>query len=368
MAPRSALLLLGLVAGLLLPLPALRLQTGREEAPPKTATAPVVCRLLDDTCVSAGSRVVVVGDVHGAFDGLREVLLQAGVIADAKAAHCAWRSLGNESVTLVQMGDIVDRGPGATEAWTCLHRLQTSAPQGSAVVRLLGNHELFWLKGQVHARHRFADTAGKIAELNRRMKDDIASGRVLAAYALSVNGLDILFTHAGVRPAFDAYLRRQGINTASATAGFLNQVLNASASACIGKSTCRLDEDREVYEAGKDRGGKHIGGPFWTDFSILESAEAAGTALPGVLQIVGHTMAFCFDPSNPEYYPREDEYECALGLIRATERMTAICTDAGMYAGARAYLEISDWRKFTAFEKQRDGSWRGRDLVGGLCS
>ena len=32
------------------------------------------------------------------------------------------------------------RGPGATEAWECLETLQQTAPAGSEVIRLVGNH------------------------------------------------------------------------------------------------------------------------------------------------------------------------------------------------------------------------------------
>lgn len=324
-----------------------------------------ICHLISTCSDISSPRMVVVGDVHGEFVGLREVLYQAGVLA--RPEECSWRALGNESVLLVQMGDIVDRGPGATEAWACLHRLQTTAPRGSQVVRLLGNHELFWLKGQIHSRNKITDSPDRIVELNLRIKEDVLAGRVVASHVLAVNDMAILFTHAGIRPSFEAYLRRQGVDSVSALSRHLNHMLNTSISKCKGATLCRFDEDKEIYEAGRDRGGRHIGGPYWTDFSVLEMAEATGTALPGVVQIVGHTMAYCFDPSKPDYYPRKDEYECALGLVRGTNRMTAICTDAGMYAGARAYLEISDWRKFTAVEKQRNGSWVGRNLLSGLC-
>lgn len=35
---------------------------------------------------------------------------------------------------------VCDRGPGATEAWVCLEALQRTAPEGSDVIRLVGNH------------------------------------------------------------------------------------------------------------------------------------------------------------------------------------------------------------------------------------
>ena len=68
------------------------------------------------------------------------------------------------------MGDIVDRGPLATEAYACLQHLQATAPAGCKVVRLLGNHELWWLEGAVHMRNEEADTPAKIRALNAHMK------------------------------------------------------------------------------------------------------------------------------------------------------------------------------------------------------
>mmetsp|Transcript_12736 Transcript_12736/g.28294 ORF Transcript_12736/g.28294 Transcript_12736/m.28294 type:complete len:192 (-) Transcript_12736:662-1237(-) len=52
-------------------------------------------------------RVVAVGDVHGAFDGLLQVLYSANVTASP--THCEWREQGAGTV-LVQVRDLVDRG------------------------------------------------------------------------------------------------------------------------------------------------------------------------------------------------------------------------------------------------------------------
>ena len=55
------------------------------------------------------------------------------------------------------MGDIVDRGEHALEAWDCLSNLQATSPAGSEVVRLVGNHELMWLYGD----HKVGDEPAK---------------------------------------------------------------------------------------------------------------------------------------------------------------------------------------------------------------
>jgi hypothetical protein len=99
-------------------------------------------------------RIVAVGDVHGSLKGLLEVLYNANItMAPDK---CEWRdqtlvhympaSLSSDSYSppvgtvLVQMGDLVDRGPQALEAYECMQHLQRTAPDfDSKVVRLIGS-------------------------------------------------------------------------------------------------------------------------------------------------------------------------------------------------------------------------------------
>lgn len=102
------------------------------------------CKILkDDTkgvCYPKrknSQRIVVVGDVHGAYDGLLEVLYHANITADKSS--CVWKKQPVKTL-LVQVGDLVDRGPGALESFACLRKLQTEASKfNGTVVRLLGS-------------------------------------------------------------------------------------------------------------------------------------------------------------------------------------------------------------------------------------
>ena len=88
-------------------------------------------------------RVVAIGDIHGALNGLREILRKAMLI-DQKD-----RWVGGDA-TLVQTGDFLDRGPGATKVAELLMELQKQAPeQGGEVIVLLGNHEILNLLGDL---------------------------------------------------------------------------------------------------------------------------------------------------------------------------------------------------------------------------
>jgi Calcineurin-like phosphoesterase len=95
-----------------------------------------------DPCAIEGvSRIVAVGDVHGAYDGFVRILRAAGVI-DARE-----RWIGNATY-LVQTGDVVDRGAESRRAMDLLRRLERDAPKKKGrVLALIGNHETMWLGG-----------------------------------------------------------------------------------------------------------------------------------------------------------------------------------------------------------------------------
>ena len=87
---------------------------------------------------SDNRRLIAIGDVHGSYEGLLELLHASGITTSND--KCEWKSQGDEGVVLVQQGDLVDRGPQAWEALQCLKHLQSEAPKfSSKVVRLIGS-------------------------------------------------------------------------------------------------------------------------------------------------------------------------------------------------------------------------------------
>jgi len=87
--------------------------------------------------------VVAIGDVHGDFDDFVTILQRAGLI---DAQH-HWT--GGQT-TLVQVGDLLDRGPKPRAAMDLLMSLEKEAPKaGGRVVSLLGNHEMMNLMGDL---------------------------------------------------------------------------------------------------------------------------------------------------------------------------------------------------------------------------
>ena len=88
-------------------------------------------------------RVVAVGDLHGNIDALVSILEETRLIDGDR------RWVGG-SDTLVQLGDILDRGVRVRELLDLLQDLQEeAAAAGGRVVVLLGNHEVLDLLGVI---------------------------------------------------------------------------------------------------------------------------------------------------------------------------------------------------------------------------
>jgi hypothetical protein len=104
---------------------------------PAAAAGPsAVCAL------TTTDRIVAVGDVHGAYDRFVGILRAAGIV-DGRARWIGGRA------TLVQTGDVVDRGPHSRRVLDLLMRLEREAARaGGAVHALLGNHEVMRMIGQ----------------------------------------------------------------------------------------------------------------------------------------------------------------------------------------------------------------------------
>jgi hypothetical protein len=88
-------------------------------------------------------RLVAVGDVHGDFDDFCLILRRADLVD----AQNHW--VGGSS-TLVQIGDLIDRGPKGREAMDLVIGLEKEAAKaGGQVVPLLGNHEVMNILGDL---------------------------------------------------------------------------------------------------------------------------------------------------------------------------------------------------------------------------
>ncbi len=122
-------------------------------------------------------RLVAVGDIHGAFNGVREILRKVELI-DQKD-----RWVGGDAI-LVQTGDFLDRGPGVAKVARLLMDLQQQAPaDGGKVIVLLGNHEILNVLGELrdvtkyilrnfvdgHSEKRLTVSCNEYARYHRRL-------------------------------------------------------------------------------------------------------------------------------------------------------------------------------------------------------
>lgn len=275
-------------------------------------------------------RRIVIGDIHGELTGLKDILRHARLI-DRRGRWVA------RDTTLIQTGDVIDRGPHSRGAVDLLRALQQDAPSmGSRVVRCCGNHELMLLQG----RYDFADFSVPEA-LADEFREEIARGLLQAAYTDGVR----LYTHAGVRTMVHDLLAQEMGGPPRSRPAHLKALaahINAIFQAAVGRNRCKTG-DHCIFWIERLRSGRDpVGGVFWGDFSTLAASERA-SAIP---QVFGHT------PS------RRSEFSLAKGV-------RLINVDAGMckvYGGHRVYLEIAE--DGTTIQHSKHGSlWKATRLV-----
>lgn len=114
------------------------------------------------------TRVVAIGDVHGAYTQFSAILQQTGLIS----GNSQWMG---RSATLIQIGDILDRGHQSRACLDLLMNLEKQADRlHGRVVFLLGNHEIMNMMGDLRYvtaeeyRNFASDRSGKLVEQNYR--------------------------------------------------------------------------------------------------------------------------------------------------------------------------------------------------------
>ena len=188
------------------------------------ATTPVA---IATACEFDGvDRVVAVGDVHGAYDRFVEILKTAGIIDNAD--H--W---SGGKTHLVQLGDVLDRGPDSRKALDLLQRLEKEANSaGGQVHSLIGNHEVMRLLGDMRyvtpgeyaafetkdskdTLKQVVEAATQDAEARKKLMAETPLGQIEMMRAFAANGPygsyirrlnavvrinGVLFLHGGISP------------------------------------------------------------------------------------------------------------------------------------------------------------------------
>lgn len=148
--------------------------------------------------IKTNKKILVIGDVHGEYLKLVEVLKNFGLI-DSRG-NWVWGM--NQ---LVFLGDFMDRGSMVTETLWFIKKIQHQAQlAGGAVHLILGNHEIMNLNGD----HRYLNYKYRLIceklgiDYYELFSNDMDLGRWLRSLntALLIN--DNLFVHGGFSPEF----------------------------------------------------------------------------------------------------------------------------------------------------------------------
>lgn len=157
-----------------------------------------------------GHRVYAIGDVHGQDDLLADLI--GRIEGDIE-------SRGPAQVTLVFLGDLIDRGPKSAEV---VERLRTYRGAGVRTEFLTGNHEEVllrilngegqliadWLRfGGAQCARSYGVSASKLAKMSPGEGIATLGSAIprehqafLASFADTFRAGDYLFVHAGIRP------------------------------------------------------------------------------------------------------------------------------------------------------------------------
>ena len=207
-----------------------------------------------------GPRVAVIGDVGGHLAALRFELVRLG--ADP---HTGVLPPG---LTIVQVGDLVHRGPDSDGVVALVDRYLREQPD--QWVQIVGNHEAFYLRDPVFTWPERVGGAAA-ATLQRWWED----GSMRVGAALTTPAGDYLITHAGLTAGFWRAVLGTPITAARAAAA-LNGMISS--------------HDSAIFRTGAMLGRRASGsaGPLWAEASSELVPSWFQTRLP-FGQIHGHS-------------------------------------------------------------------------------
>lgn len=261
---------------------------------------PNVARAATDCDIDTVERVVAIGDVHGAYDRLVEILRTTGLI-DQRQRWSGARA------HLVQLGDIVDRGPDSRKALDLLRRLEGEAAKANGAVHvLLGNHEVMRMVGDFryvvpgeYEAFRTADSEEIRQALAAKIKPEardqflietplgyvemVVAFRPDGAYGKWLRGLNavvkingVLFLHGGLSPT-----------VAAMSCDAINATVRQEITTDFEKTRTAPLESLAARETG----------PLW-DRSLAQQPDAYATQVDEILSkqqakamVIAHTVA-----------------------------------------------------------------------------
>lgn len=170
------------------------------------------CQQHASSAAQPPARLIAIGDLHGDLDNATDTLRLVGVIDE----QARW-SAGD--ATVVQTGDITDRGPDSRALIALLRRLQAEAgAAGGRLIPLLGNHEVMNLVGDWRYVHPGDVTAyGGVEPRRLALSPSGPDGAWLRGLDTVAVVHEVAFVHGGVSPEMAAR-GVDALNTAVRTA------------------------------------------------------------------------------------------------------------------------------------------------------
>lgn len=134
-----------------------------------------------------GETVSIIGDIGGHLGVFERALVDAGVDVP--------RALVPDSVTIVQVGDLVHKGPHSDQVVELADRLIRNNP--GRYIQLLGNHEAHYLGGpNVTGRKGVVEVSDRTSRTLRRWST--SQSAALATAVTTVEHGEVLITHSGL--------------------------------------------------------------------------------------------------------------------------------------------------------------------------
>ena len=216
---------------------------------------------------SSPKTIVVVSDIHGQYEQV-VCLLRSAALVDNKLNWSGGDTL------VIQMGDVIDKGPQSMLVDELLDKLQTQAARdGGELVRLVGNHEAELIMGNFFISEMSRKEA---AAYQKKLTEHVLEGRIKAAHYEQ----GLLFTHAGVtNKLLNIFKMQLGVLTEAKVAALINNIFVNSVRHSFYK--------HPIFNISVTRGGRDkYGGIFWEDLEDLYMSFARSP----IRQVVGHTM------------------------------------------------------------------------------
>lgn len=138
-------------------------------------------------------RVVAVGDIHGDYQRF------AAILQDADLVDSEMNWTGGKT-HLVQIGDVLDRGPDSRAVMDLIMVLEEQALlQGGCVHFLLGNHEVMLMQTDLRYVHEGEILSyGGLKEMIRALRPDGEYGSWLSGHNTVIRINNALFVHGGI--------------------------------------------------------------------------------------------------------------------------------------------------------------------------